>query len=176
MPARDSWIPAPLVLAALLVGACSTANSKPGATNESASASASTLPPPGRADTSVSGAPATRTDSVAPADTGTQAQIARLEREARAIAKTTGCNSASACRTAPVGARACGGPRTYLVYCAASTDTVALMARLHELERVEKAWNERSGMASTCEMRLPPTVTLIGGACREAPAKENRVP
>jgi hypothetical protein len=104
------------------------------------------------------------------AATGEQGRIARLEREARAIAKITGCSTASACRTAPVGAKACGGPRTYLVYCAASTDTVALFRKLRELERAEKARNEKSGMMSTCELRLPPRTVLAGGSCREAPA------
>lgn len=99
---------------------------------------------------------------------GDQPKIARLEREARAIAKTTGCHSASACRTAPVGARSCGGPRTYLVYCAATTDTVALFRKLRELETAEKAYNEKSGLMSTCEMRIAPRTVLEAGSCRQA--------
>lgn len=97
-----------------------------------------------------------------------KADIARLESEARAIAKTTGCSSASACRTAPVGSRACGGPRTYIVYCAASTDSAALFAKLAELERAEKAYNTKTGAMSTCEFRMPPKTELSGGSCREA--------
>jgi hypothetical protein len=93
------------------------------------------------------------------------ARLARLEREARAIAKTEGCSSASACRTAPVGWRGCGGPRTYIVYCAATTDSVALFRKLDELKAAETAYNEQSGMLSTCEMRLPPAVTVQAGRC-----------
>ena len=37
------------------------------------------------------------------------ARFAQLEREARALASTTGCADAGACRTAPVGSRGCGG-------------------------------------------------------------------
>lgn len=92
-------------------------------------------------------------------------RIARLERDARALAKTTGCDAASSCRTAPVGWRACGGPRTYVVYCAASTDTVALLRKLEELKRAEMEYNERSGAISTCEFRTPPAVTMQGGSC-----------
>jgi hypothetical protein len=101
---------------------------------------------------------------------GEQGRIAQMEREARAIAKTTGCSTASACRTAPVGIRACGGPRSYIVYCAASTDTAALFRKLRDLEKAEKAYNEKSGMMSTCEFRMPPKAVLTGGSCREAPA------
>lgn len=97
------------------------------------------------------------------------ARLAQLEREARTVLRTTGCDAASSCRTAPVGWRACGGPRDYVVYCSASTDTIALQRKLEELERAEKAYNERAGTVSTCEMRLPPNVGLQGGSCAATP-------
>jgi len=103
----------------------------------------------------------------APADTN---RIARLEREARALAHADGC-SAGACRTAPVGSRPCGGPREYVVYCAATTDSAALFAKLAELARAEEAFNAASGMASTCEYRMPPNVTVQGGRCVAAPSE-----
>jgi hypothetical protein len=109
-------------------------------------------------------------DSAAPSRQAAEsdtARLARLEREARALAATT-CDAASSCRTAPVGWRACGGPRDYVVYCAAGTDTVALLRTLEELKRAEAEYNERTGMASTCEMRLPPSVGLQGGRCAAA--------
>jgi hypothetical protein len=93
------------------------------------------------------------------------ARFARLEREARALASTTGCASAASCRTAPVGSRGCGGPRSYVVYCPASTDTVALLRKLKELERAEIEYNEREGVVSTCEMRMPPDVAVQAGRC-----------
>jgi hypothetical protein len=96
-------------------------------------------------------------------------RIAQLERDARALVRTTGCGADSACRTAPMGWRACGGPRDYVVYCAASTDTIALLRTLEELERAEREYSERTGMVSTCEMRLPPNVGLQGGSCSARP-------
>jgi hypothetical protein len=97
-------------------------------------------------------------------------RLARLEQEARALAKLDGCATVGACRTAPMGWRGCGGPRTYLVYCAASTDTVALFRKLAELEQAERAYNASSGMMSTCEFRMPPAVRLDGRSCHERPA------
>jgi hypothetical protein len=44
---------------------------------------------------------------------------------------------------------------------------VALFRKLAELEKAERAYNLRSGMMSTCEFRMPPTVKLQGGRCRE---------
>jgi hypothetical protein len=104
------------------------------------------------------------------ADTADQSHLARLEREARTLIRTNGCPTADRCRSAPVGWRGCGGPRTYLVYCAATTDTVALYSKLQELEMAERDYNARSGIASTCESRQQPGVRVSGQRCREAPA------
>ncbi len=93
-------------------------------------------------------------------------QLQRLEAEARALARTEGCSLADQCRTAPVGDRPCGGPRDYVVYCAASTDTVALFRKLEELRRAEQEFNQRHGLVSTCEYRMPPETQLLGASCR----------
>ena len=112
------------------------------------------------------------TTTPTPRDTTPDARpaLAKLEQEARAIAKRDGCATTSACRTAPVGWRGCGGPRTYVVYCAATTDSVALFRKLKALEDAERDYNAKSGMMSTCELRMPPGVRLEGRSCREAPA------
>ena len=96
-----------------------------------------------------------------------QERLSRLEREARALAHTDGCDSLAQCHTAPVGWRSCGGPRDYLVYCAATTDTVALFRKLAELEAAEKEYNVQSGLMSSCVMRQPPRVSLRGRSCRQ---------
>ena len=110
-------------------------------------------------DTTASGEPAPVDDRVL---------LARLEQEARALVQTNGCETATSCRTAPVGWRGCGGPREYVVYCPASTDSVALFRKLDDLKRAEMAYNAKAGMMSTCEMRLPPTESAQGGSCRAA--------
>lgn len=156
-------------LAALVAGAAIVADSacspQPQAGEEGRTRAAATVIAP---------APKTPPSSPAasPSDTGPDARplLTRLEREARALAKTQGCGDVAACRTAPVGWRGCGGPRTYLVYCAATTDTVALFRKLKELQTAERDYNASSGMMSTCEFRLPPRAILKGGNCREAPA------
>ena len=93
------------------------------------------------------------------------ARIARLEREARALAHAEGCESSAGCRTAPVGHRACGGPREYLVYCAATTDSAALFRALDALARAEAEHQRKEGLVSTCEFRMPPNVSASGGRC-----------
>ena len=93
------------------------------------------------------------------------AQIVALENEAQALVKTDGCLSAGQCRTAPVGSRACGGPRYYLVYCSRSTDSVALFRKLDAVAAGEREYNSKYKIMSTCEFRLPPKVALTDGSC-----------
>jgi hypothetical protein len=94
------------------------------------------------------------------------AQIVALEDSAKALVKTEGCSSTDECRTAPVGSRACGGPRYYLVYCSRSTDSAALFARLKAVADGEKEFNTKYQIASTCEFRMPPAVALVGSSCQ----------
>jgi hypothetical protein len=94
-----------------------------------------------------------------------RATLTRLETEARALAKTEGCSAADQCRMAPVGDRPCGGPRTYIAYCAATTDSVALFRKLDEVKAAEQHLNQLTGAASTCEFRMPPVPSLSGGRC-----------
>ena len=135
----------------LLAGAC-TKTSLPSDSNGDGS-------PPGN-NTGIPSAPA-----------GSQqaewAAIEKLEAEAKAIAKTAGCSASGECRAAPVGSRACGGPRYYIPYCAKSTDSAGLYRKLDEIAKAEQAYNKKHQIMSTCEFRMPPTVGVVAGACAE---------
>jgi hypothetical protein len=98
-----------------------------------------------------------------------EAMIERLRREAKALAHVAGCTAADQCALLPLGQRACGGPEEYIAYCPRTTDVPALKRKADELARAERAYNTKNGLASSCEMRQPPTVTLVGGSCRAAP-------
>ena len=84
------------------------------------------------------------------------------------LAKTTGCASASDCQTLPVGRKACGGPRTYVVFCSKSTNVAQLKAKIAELDRLDLAAAKNT--VSDCMMVTQPRVTLSGGACRATSA------
>jgi len=97
------------------------------------------------------------------------AQIVAIEDQAKALLKPEGCSSVAQCRSAPVGSRACGGPRYYLVYCAQTTDSAALFRKLDAVAAAEREYNTRYKIMSTCEFRMPPTVALSGGSCQAPP-------
>ena len=91
-------------------------------------------------------------------------RIATLLAEIRALARSDGCTAAGDCRSLPIGHKACGGPREYVVYCATTANVTALRAKAAELERLER--EAARGMVSDCRLVTPPTVTLSGGVCR----------
>ena len=125
-------------------------------------ASACTQAPPG--GTGPGNNPSSGSDVVIGTKDGDWAAIVKLENEAKAIAKVSGCTS-SDCRAAAVGSRACGGPRYYIPYCAKTTDSVALFAKLGEVAKAEQAYNKKYQIASTCEFRMPPAVEAVAGSC-----------
>lgn len=94
------------------------------------------------------------------------AQIVALENQVKAVVKIDGCSSAGDCRTAPVGSRACGGPRYYLVYCSRTTDSAALFQKLNAVAAAEREYNAKYQLVSTCEFRMPPKVALNGSSCQ----------
>lgn len=120
------------------------------------------LPGPGGAPVTPAGNSAQRRDWDA---------IVRLENQAKAIARSSGCGSTEQCRVAPVGAKACGGPRYYISYCARSTDSAALFRKLDQVAAAERAYNRKYNIMSTCEFAVPPTPLLSGGACTAATGK-----
>jgi hypothetical protein len=103
-------------------------------------------------------------------------QVVELENQAKALAKADGCSSAAQCRTAPVGSRACGGPRYYIVYCAQSTDSAALFQKLDAIAAAEREFNTRYNVMSTCEFRMPPNVTFSGGSCQQTQSTQPTQP
>ena len=95
-----------------------------------------------------------------------QGSVEQLEQQAKALAKAEGCATSGECRAVPVGAKACGGPRYWLVYCARTTDETALLAKLTQLKAAEEERNRREGMVSTCDYAVEPQVEAVGGTCR----------
>ena len=101
-------------------------------------------------------------------DAGTGEPAFELMTQIEALAKTTGCTNAGDCRSLPVGRKACGGPRSYVVFCSKSTNVALLKAKIAELDRIDLAAAKNS--VSDCMLVTPPRVTVSGGACRASSA------
>ncbi|UVW29947.1 hypothetical protein [Massilia sp. H6] len=76
------------------------------------------------------------------------------------------CSDNSQCRTLAVGARACGGPETYLAYSAADGQDAALRALAERYQKERQAQNAASGMISTCVFMPDPGAVCTAGTCQ----------
>lgn len=96
-------------------------------------------------------------------------QIDATTAEARALLHTEGCAAASGCAAAAVGAKACGGPREYWVYCREKTQESDLLAKLEAVKKLEQRYNELTHAVSTCSLAIAPeSFSLVDGKCTAA--------
>lgn len=76
------------------------------------------------------------------------------------------CTSDQQCQVLPVGARACGGPASYLAWSSAVTSGADLQALADRYRSEQQAGNARSGMVSDCRAIAPPAAACRAGACQ----------
>lgn len=96
--------------------------------------------------------------------TGDQtADRAALDSAGRAIQALAGSGKCAdgACAALAVGAKPCGGPWSYVSYCPTSPDAERLRTLAAELQRAERAYNERYSVASTCDLATPPAACPV---------------
>jgi hypothetical protein len=84
----------------------------------------------------------------------------------RAIGRDAACTSDQQCRTVPVGAKACGGPQSYLAYSTAKTDPEQAKALAERYRKEREAHNLASGQASDCRFLPDPGAQCRAGTCQ----------
>jgi len=88
-----------------------------------------------------------------------------LAKAAQALANPRGCKTVDECRVEGFGAKSCGGPRTYVAYCAKTTKVKELQAKLSALEKAEREWQAAAGIMSTCGLTRRPQPWMEEGVC-----------
>ena len=73
-----------------------------------------------------------------------RAALDDVMRRMRALANTSGCADGT-CAVIGLGRKPCGGPWEYVAYCPTTTDVAQLRAAAAEVDRAERAFNERYG-------------------------------
>jgi hypothetical protein len=95
-------------------------------------------------------------------------RVVSQEAKVRSLIHAEGCASVDQCRSAPMGAKGCGGPREYVVYCSVTTNEPALLAAIDAETQAERAYNGKTGAVSDCLFVMPPVLELAGGVCQRA--------
>ena len=75
------------------------------------------------------------------------------------------CERVDQCRAAPLGAKPCGGPWSYVVFSTATTDSVRLAKAAAEYTALEVDQNRRAGVVSECQFVTAPKLSCSQGYC-----------
>lgn len=97
--------------------------------------------------------------------------LPELKMEIMRVIGTPYAQSITSCKVAAFGAKACGGPNSYLVYSTESSEELPLLELIARYNMLMRAENVAEGMISTCAVVLPPEVTLTNGVCVVTDAK-----
>jgi hypothetical protein len=84
----------------------------------------------------------------------------------RAMAGTPSCSDDSQCHTLALGARACGGPESYLPWSSAHTPQAEIQALGERYKEEQRAANAASGAMSTCRFMPDPGAVCRAGTCQ----------
>lgn len=94
-----------------------------------------------------------------PEPSGTLAQIKSL------IGSAT-CTDSAQCHSLPIGARACGGPESYLPWSSATTSDAALRPLAERYKDERRAQLNASGAISDCRFIADPGAVCQAGTCQ----------
>lgn len=71
----------------------------------------------------------------------------------------------AACAVVNIGTKACGGPVEYRVYSTTDGDPGRVRELAEDVTALDAAANAAFGLASTCDVPIPPTPALVSGTC-----------
>ena len=97
------------------------------------------------------------------ASVGACADAAESMARIRALIGDAACDDDSQCRTTAVGAKACGGPESYLAWSTKRTDSAALKAAVDELTAGQQLQGARRGLRSDCRFVPDPGASCTAG-------------
>lgn len=94
-----------------------------------------------------------------------KAKIDSLKTEIKSIADTSVCTGDYRCYSVGIGAKPCGGFWEYIVY-SNSIEVVDFLAKIEDLNELEKAYNVKYSIQSDCFMAMPPSrIDCVDGKC-----------
>ena len=93
------------------------------------------------------------------------AELTALQEEIELLVDSGVCSENSDCNYIAFGSKACGGPKTYLVF-STSINVELLQQKVATYNELENDFNKKWGIISDCSVVLPPTsVACINGKC-----------
>jgi hypothetical protein len=96
-----------------------------------------------------------------------EAELDKLSTEIMNIIKDKSCKTttAGACKTIAFGAKACGGPKEFLIYNSSQVDESLLIEKVRTFNKLQEEFNKKSGIFSDCMVVIQPLVGCVDGNC-----------
>ncbi|MDF1517165.1 MAG: hypothetical protein P1P79_04405 [Lutibacter sp.] len=92
-------------------------------------------------------------------------ELTALQEEIVLLVDSGVCLENFDCEYIPFGSKACGGPKTFLVY-STSIDVDLLQQKVATYNVLENSFNKKWGIISDCSVPTPPTkVKCVNGKC-----------
>ncbi|MBE0424049.1 MAG: hypothetical protein IBX66_08940 [Lutibacter sp.] len=93
------------------------------------------------------------------------AELNDLQGEIKLLVDSGVCSENSECEYIAFGSKACGGPKTFLVF-STSIDVALLQQKVATYNALENSFNQKWGIISDCSVPLPPlNVICVAGKC-----------
>ncbi len=93
------------------------------------------------------------------------AELAALQEEIELMIDSGDCSENSDCESIAFGSKACGGPKTYLVF-STTIDVELLEQKVAIYNELENDFNKKWGIISDCSVPTPPVdVICVAGKC-----------
>ncbi|KQQ32933.1 hypothetical protein ASF61_12620 [Duganella sp. Leaf126] len=100
-----------------------------------------------------------------PAAAVSAATIDSLWQQIQAASANAVCDNSSQCHALGVGAKACGGPESYIAWSSKQDDGAALKQLVARHAAARRADNVREAVMSTCSMVSPPGASCQANRC-----------
>ena len=91
--------------------------------------------------------------------------LASLRSDVRSLIGDAACTHISQCRLIAFGAKPCGGPRQFLVYSIAATDSMTIEAAVMRYNARDAEVNRLYNRTSDCALVSQPRIRVVNGRC-----------
>jgi len=95
----------------------------------------------------------------------TEEYMIATDSKVRDMIRDTSCTQNSDCQSIAYGARACGGPETYLIYSTVNVDVTELQPLVNQYNSYAAQYNEENSLVSICSYEMPPELECYAIGC-----------
>ena len=110
-------------------------------------------------------------DKSAPQPLTTKQEMKQIQTEIKQLIGAAICTDNNQCKSLAIGAKACGGPVSYLAYSTLKTNVDKLTSLGVRLKGLHQRYNKEEGIMSDCMMVMPPAIACANNTANNTVEK-----